>query len=455
MSDDAAGFRYTSHDTIWGDVTLPGFVTHVVHTPTFQRLNYLRQNGMLYLLYTGATHTRFAHSVGTAALAHKLVRKLAVAQPELGITDGEVHTVVLAALCHDLGHGPTSHGFDLFMHAVVPEWSHEHQSVALLQHLCASDDRVQCALRDADIDLHVACELILGSKSKAPKRWRWRGPSTGRAFLYEIVSSSSTGIDVDKWDYLRRDAFHLAIPTGFVCKRLLNGVRVLADGRLAWPNTEIDTITAMFHVRFQLHDRVYQCAESRVLDRMAMHALYAMRDYVIGHVDGDGADADARSEVTIATAYAHPAVYARLTDTLIDAGLQDALDTMRCSVAARALYARLQRRDLWPLIAETLLPKTFVFTVQKVVETLSDMAELSTDSFCVDVAYINCGRGRRNPMRHVPLYTSSTTNTLSIPTPSLPASFQKRMLRVFVHDAENAIKLTAAVKRWIQEFTMH
>ena len=270
------------HDTVWGTIALPPFLWTIVDTAHFQRLRYLRQNGLLHLVFDGAVHTRFAHSIGTAWLACKLVRRLQAQAPSTDvISDAEVNTVAVAALCHDLGHGPCSHSYDLFMGLIDETWTHEVQTVAMLQHLVKTNAGVQLALDSAGVDVHAVCEIILGSKQNAPKQWVWQGPWPGRAFLFEIVSCSSTGIDVDKWDYLRRDSHYLDIPHAFVSKRLLNACRV-ANGHLTWPASEASTVMDMFHARFQLHDRAYQHRVCRLVQRMVMHALFLMKDYEVG-----------------------------------------------------------------------------------------------------------------------------------------------------------------------------
>lgn len=71
-------------------------------------------NTLLFVVYIGAVHTRFSHSLGTYHFAKHLMTKLREKQPELGLTSRDVEIVALAGLCHDLGHGPFSHAFEHF-----------------------------------------------------------------------------------------------------------------------------------------------------------------------------------------------------------------------------------------------------------------------------------------------------------------------------------------------------
>ena len=425
---------------------MPPFVVTIIDTPVFQRLRYLRQNGLLHLVFPGAVHTRFAHSIGTAWLAYNLMLRLREIETVLAITTGEVNTVVTAALCHDLGHGPCSHAFDMFMEHIDATWSHEMQSVTLLLYMVDTFPDVKAALDRADVDVHVVCELILGSRDTAPKKWKWKGPAAGRHFLYEIVSCSPPGIDVDKWDDIRRDSYYLNIPNGFVCKRLLKRCRVI-EGSLAWPRDEISTIMDMFHTRFQLHDKAYQHCESRLIDRMVMQALFLMKDYAVGVCGVTGAP------VAISNAYQHPDIYTRLTDTIVDCGLQDVLDTARISADARFLYSLVQHRKLWPLAGEAYLPKTFSETMSDIGAAISKIAGVSDSEFCIDIAHINCGKGRRNPMKNVRIFSGTIDTVLPMTDMEYlkPSSFQKRVLRIFAVNSALFTPISDAFLEWKTE----
>src|SRR6202167_5826835 len=90
-------------DPIHGFVRLSGDEADIVETPLFQRLRGIRQLAMANLVYPGALHTRFDHSLGVCHVAGMLARQLRLTE------DSEVTLVRLAALLHDLGHGPFSH----------------------------------------------------------------------------------------------------------------------------------------------------------------------------------------------------------------------------------------------------------------------------------------------------------------------------------------------------------
>ncbi|CAG8674643.1 3349_t:CDS:2, partial [Racocetra fulgida] len=106
-------------------------------TEEFQRLRDIKQLGASNYVFPSACHNRFEHSLGTAHLAYTLTKKLQD-QPGIETSDRDLKCVTLAALCHDLGHGPFSHVFDNeVIPAIAPKlkWKHEDGSELMLDHL--------------------------------------------------------------------------------------------------------------------------------------------------------------------------------------------------------------------------------------------------------------------------------------------------------------------------------
>ena len=194
------------NDPIHGYISLDAALVSLVDTPQFQRLRDLKQLGTCYLVFPGASHNRFEHSLGVCHLADSLLTHLSSIQPELGISSKEKFLVKLAALSHDLGHGPFSHVFDS---EFIPRalhlssnwekgkekgkgWHHEVASVMMLK------AALDCAgLELSQSDLLFVCELM--DPSTYPPL------SSHKPFLYEVVANARTSLDVDKFDYLARD----------------------------------------------------------------------------------------------------------------------------------------------------------------------------------------------------------------------------------------------------------
>ncbi len=104
----------------------------LLDAPEMQRLRSIKQLGFLHLVFPGATHTRFGHSVGVYHVARQL---LGVIRRELGpgsFDEPRARVSALAALLHDIGHGPLSHVFEKSERAVGGPGDHEHWSRAIL-----------------------------------------------------------------------------------------------------------------------------------------------------------------------------------------------------------------------------------------------------------------------------------------------------------------------------------
>ncbi|EER09452.1 sam/hd domain protein, putative [Perkinsus marinus ATCC 50983] len=114
-------------------ITLPEICRRIIDTPYFQRLRNESQLGSAGYVFMGATHTRFEHSIGAAYLAKKLVDQLSCNQPEYGIDEEDKLCVIIAGLCHDLGHGPYSHVWDSHVNpALGIHKGHEAMSVRMM-----------------------------------------------------------------------------------------------------------------------------------------------------------------------------------------------------------------------------------------------------------------------------------------------------------------------------------
>lgn len=193
----------TFNDNIHGNIQLGGLLLAIVDTPQYQRLRNLKQLGNCDFVYLGATHTRFVHSIGVCHLSGKLARTLQSNQPYLGITDTDVLCVQVAALCHDLGHGPFSHVFDgVFMKRMCPNghWRHEDGSVNMFNYILTTNNIDLSDYGVTPLDKTFIEEIISGTPESQRK-----GRPSNKFYLYDIVNNTRSGLDMDKLDYFNRD----------------------------------------------------------------------------------------------------------------------------------------------------------------------------------------------------------------------------------------------------------
>eukprot|EP00057_Strongylocentrotus_purpuratus_P032655 XP_788388.3 PREDICTED: deoxynucleoside triphosphate triphosphohydrolase SAMHD1 [Strongylocentrotus purpuratus] len=269
------------NDSVHGHIDFDPLLIKIIDTPQFQRLRFIKQLGCSYFVFPGAAHNRFEHSLGVCYLARELVLSLQRKQPELEITDKDILCVQIAGLCHDLGHGPFSHMFDLFfIPKVRPDFKHKHEhlSVLMFDHLI-KENHLEAKLKESGLkeqDLLFIREQIEGlpkdsSQNQNGREWLYKGRGREKSFLYEIVANKRNGIDVDKWDYFARDCYNLGIANSFDHKRYMKFARVIqveGEKQICSRDKEIGNLYDMFHTRNTLHRRAYQHKVNKIIETM-------------------------------------------------------------------------------------------------------------------------------------------------------------------------------------------
>uniref|UniRef100_A0A673KTD8 HD/PDEase domain-containing protein n=1 Tax=Sinocyclocheilus rhinocerous TaxID=307959 RepID=A0A673KTD8_9TELE len=268
------------NDPIHGHMELHPLLVKIIDTPQFQRLRHIKQLGTKYLVYPGATHTRFEHSLGVAHLAGCLIKSLQEKQPELNITEQDSLCVRIAALCHDMGEEHKHACAYLLRKSLNKSFmKHEKASVDMF-HCMRKKNGLDKEMKDyglnLDEDITFIEELILKGQKDEPVKmlfsilqWSMKGRTEDKSFLYEIVANKVNGIDVDKWDYLARDCHYLGIPCGFDHQRLLKSARVCeVDKRkqICFRDKVADNVYGMFHTRYTLHRQALQHKIGYIID---------------------------------------------------------------------------------------------------------------------------------------------------------------------------------------------
>lgn len=199
----------------WGEIKDPvhGYVyisekeKEVIDAYPMQRLRRLRQLAGSEYVYPGANHTRFEHCVGVMYLAGKMLENPNISQ---NITEEESEATRIAALLHDVGHGPFSHVFEQLLIKKLDK-THEDMTTWVIEHSELSDIITKIGFAPREIG-----KLAVG-KLRRP----------GKAFLDQIISSA---VDVDKQDFIVRDTFHTGAKYGFIdVFRLIHAVGTLGE----------------------------------------------------------------------------------------------------------------------------------------------------------------------------------------------------------------------------------
>lgn len=230
------------NDPVFGFIRIPrGLLYDIVKHPLFQRLTRISQLGLASVVYPGARHTRFQHSLGAYHLTGEAL--LTLQQKGQFIFDSEAEAVQAAILMHDIGHGPFSHVLE---HTLISGISHEDISLMMMEQI--------------NHDLHDRLQLAIAIFSdNYPKH-----------FLHQLISSQ---LDMDRLDYLRRDAFFTGVAEGTIgSARIIKMLNVVND-RLVVEQKGIYSIENYLTSRRLMYWQVYLHKTTVAYEKMLVSAL--------------------------------------------------------------------------------------------------------------------------------------------------------------------------------------
>ena len=221
-----ANKRKIINDPVFGFLSIPNdLVYDVLQHPYVQRLNRIRQLGLSYLVYPGAMHSRFGHSLGAMHLMQEAIRSLRL--KDVAITEEEETAAMIAILLHDIGHGPFSHVLE---HTLVEGVTHEDISLLMMERI--------------NEDLNGALDTAIAIfKNECPKH-----------FLHQLISSQ---LDVDRMDYLCRDSFFTGVQEGRVASERLLKMLDVRDDRLVVQVKGIYSVEKFLVARRLMYWQVY------------------------------------------------------------------------------------------------------------------------------------------------------------------------------------------------------
>ena len=243
-------------DPLWNNIRLDGAALELLDSAPFQRLRYIRQLGHAFLVYPGATHTRFEHALGAYHLAGRALGLLGERGELAALPPHDALLVRLAALLHDIGHYPFSHALE-----EAGLLSHEDLAAEHLAHPEVTAALARTGLPDAAARI---AELITG-RSTSP--------------LQGLISGS---LDLDKIDYLTRDARMCGVPYGTVdVDRLLHSLTLVplpeGEGRRAIAVREkgASALESLTFAKYQMYRNVYWHHAVRAATTMFKRAVRA------------------------------------------------------------------------------------------------------------------------------------------------------------------------------------
>jgi HD superfamily phosphohydrolase len=253
----------TVRDSLYDLIPLGPREEKLIGTREFLRLQQVRQLGFVYRIWPGATHTRYEHSLGCYHLTVRALRALLQRGDDGGL-DGvpisSVQALVVAALLHDIGHYPYSHTIEELGHPIP---HHEKIGRTIIE-----QSEIATIL---ERDYHLSPERVADIIDPP----RHRPMHSGDQLLSQLLSGA---LDVDKLDYLPRDARACNVPYGGVdVSRLLGSLRihpnVHGQPRIVVTHKGISPLHSLLHARQEMFDNIYWHHTSRSLQAMLVRAV--------------------------------------------------------------------------------------------------------------------------------------------------------------------------------------
>lgn len=249
---------------LFEDTPCDRLLLDLINTREFQRLRRIRQLGMSELVFPGANHSRFAHSIGVMHVARRMVERVARLAANT-IPEDQKTVVLVAALLHDIGHGPFSHAFEK-----VTGQKHEARTLEIIR---SKRTEVGKRLREYDKDLPNRLAVFFDEDIDAKKRTAAAIPE----FLTQVVSSQ---LDADRFDYLLRDSYATGTDYGefdldwLIPQLLLDEKR----GRFYLARKAMDAAEAYIFARYHMYRSVYFHKTVRAAEVMVRLALRRFKE---------------------------------------------------------------------------------------------------------------------------------------------------------------------------------
>ncbi len=234
------------NDPVHGFIKIPSeFIYDLLEDPWFQRLRFIKQLGLTDMVYPGATHSRFLHSLGTLHLMGHALSTLRM--KDIDISNEEFEAALVAILCHDLGHGPFSHSLEFNISGKI---SHENISLLVMKIL---NEKYQGKM-------DMAIQMFSGTYY--------------RNFFNDLISSQ---LDMDRLDYLLRDSFYTGVIEGSVGSDRIISMLNTSEDRLVVEEKGVYSIEKFLIARRFMYWQVYMHKTVLAADQMLKRIINRAR----------------------------------------------------------------------------------------------------------------------------------------------------------------------------------
>ena len=236
-------------DPIHGYIKITKEERELIDSIFVQRLRRIHQLAGAYLVYPGGVHSRFEHVIGTMHVAGLIGQSVA---DKAGLHDDDIQELRIAALLHDVGHGPFSHLFEEVL-AEKTDLTHEDLSQRIV-----SESNIGDILKRNGYQPSKISKLCVGK-------------SSGQPFMNQVIAG---GLSADMMDYLLRDTYFTGVEYGKVdIQRVIDSLDVSADGHLMLERAALYAFEALLIARYEMFKAVYFHRTVRAAELMLAHSM--------------------------------------------------------------------------------------------------------------------------------------------------------------------------------------
>ena len=370
----------------------------IIDTPEFQKMRNIKQLGLCYLVFPGASHNRFEHSLGVAHLSGLMIKTIQDKQPELNISDRTILLIKIAGLVHDIGHACFSHFFDHhFLEGKIDtnntNKDHEFRSCLLFEYIV---NKYSIGLTKNEIEM-VKKMVDPGKEDKS--------------FIYQIVANKMNGLDCDKLDYIVRDTYNVGLSYSIDTSRLIMKCKVI-DNKIFFPEKCYYEIVDIYYTRYKLHKQIYTHPCVRSIEYMVLDILN------LSHND-----------LGIIERVIDISKFWELTDNIlyyIRFGKND---------NAKYILNRIEKRQLYKLVYESNNENEINLKID-----ILKKFKLEND-IVVDKIKLNYSMNNKNPLDYVYLYNGNNIVSSKDQYGLLPKYFEEKLIRIYVKNLDKYQKI--------------